>query len=378
LTSSSNATLTDIRVTQSGTNGKNSLTFVDSNSATNTVSKLTLSGDKALTIANANSHAGGLVFTSLVDGGDTNTLATIKVTGAGKTTLAAITDTALKTIDASTATGELIVGSGTAPSMVGLTVYGSTTINTITVAGANSFVEVDHAGAAGHVQTVTANGSGTTVVVTHDGTAQTSGTAYYAVTANGAGATVDTSAFVAYGSTAPTISATGSGSALTIGPGLSTAIVAATVGKSATVTLYDGQAGTYGAAYVNVILTSATAGDTTAGTYTMTTVKGAYASSDTLQFAAGAVAITFTAAPVNVAAATTLAAAIDQAATGSSLTAGDAYIKWFQFGGDTYVVENIAEATATTGIDANDIVVKLTGLVDLSGVSLSTTKLPLG
>jgi len=368
LTSSSNTTLTDIRVSQSGTSGKNSLTFAESNSsAANTVSKLTLTGDKALTIANTNSDANGLTFTSLVDGGDTNTLATITVTGSGKTTLAAITDTALTTIDASAATGELVLGSGTPLSKVGLTVYGSKVANTISTSGSNAVIYVDHAGTVGHMQTITASGSGSSVTITHSGT-QASGTGSYAITANGAGAIVNTSGFTVYGSTAPTVSATGVGSSLTLGPGLSSAIVEATVGQGATVTLLTGS--TSGAAYVNVNVAKATADDGSSGAYYYTTIKGTTASTDTVTFpAVTGRTYTYTPHPVNVGSATTLAQALDQAATGSSLTSGDAYVNWFQYGGDTWIVANVAESTSTTGFDSSDMIVKLAGLVDLSGVT---------
>jgi S-layer protein len=45
-------------------------------------------------------------------------------------------------------------------------------------------------------------------------------------------------------------------------------------------------------------------------------------------------------------------------------------IKWFQFGGDTYIVEDISTATAFS--PAADLVVKLTGTIDLSTASLNT------
>lgn len=54
-------------------------------------------------------------------------------------------------------------------------------------------------------------------------------------------------------------------------------------------------------------------------------------------------------------------------AVGSSDT-----VSWFQYGADTYVVQDNPEAGATTDtFDANDIVVKLTGAVDLSEASIT-------
>jgi S-layer protein len=74
----------------------------------------------------------------------------------------------------------------------------------------------------------------------------------------------------------------------------------------------------------------------------------------------------FTATAVNVSAASTLAAAIDLASAGDGSTNG--IIRWFQFGGNTYVVEDVS---AGTTIQAADIVVKLTGTLDLSTSTFS-------
>ena len=70
---------------------------------------------------------------------------------------------------------------------------------------------------------------------------------------------------------------------------------------------------------------------------------------------------TFASTKLNVASATTLTDALNTAAAGDGSTNGA--ISWFQYGGNTYIVEDNS-AGATFG--AGDIVVKLTGLVDLS------------
>ncbi len=56
---------------------------------------------------------------------------------------------------------------------------------------------------------------------------------------------------------------------------------------------------------------------------------------------------------------------------------GDAHVNgaiaWFQYNGDTYIVESLHNAVTTHDFqNGSDIVVKLTGLVDLSHTSLST------
>jgi S-layer protein len=75
----------------------------------------------------------------------------------------------------------------------------------------------------------------------------------------------------------------------------------------------------------------------------------------------------FNSTKVNVDAVTDLGAAL----TAATQNAGGAnsQITWFQYGGNTYVVENNTAA----GFDAGDIVVKLTGLVDLSNATNSGT-----
>lgn len=80
---------------------------------------------------------------------------------------------------------------------------------------------------------------------------------------------------------------------------------------------------------------------------------------------------TFAATKVNVDTATALFGgtvnALDLAATANGGT--DAAITWFQYAGDTYVVQDLS--ASTTAFAATDIVVKLTGLVDLSGLTVA-------
>ncbi|WP_426116485.1 DUF4214 domain-containing protein [Pseudomonas sp. DSP3-2-2] len=77
----------------------------------------------------------------------------------------------------------------------------------------------------------------------------------------------------------------------------------------------------------------------------------------------------FTATAVNVTAATTLAQALDLAATGDgSLATGAGQVKYFQFQSNTYVVgDNTAGATFTA---ATDTVIKLAGLVTLTATDV--------
>ena len=90
---------------------------------------------------------------------------------------------------------------------------------------------------------------------------------------------------------------------------------------------------------------------------------------------------------VNVASATSLTEALNMAANytllvqdqGSAVTTADlaantGEITWFQYGGDTYVVAMVNDTTVAvqqTALDANDIVVKLVGLHDLTGANFN-------
>ncbi|OYU44963.1 MAG: hypothetical protein CFE44_10040 [Burkholderiales bacterium PBB4] len=80
---------------------------------------------------------------------------------------------------------------------------------------------------------------------------------------------------------------------------------------------------------------------------------------DIMSFAAKG-AETFTRSKVDVTNATSLAAALDLAAAGDGSTNG--ILQWFQFSGNTYVVEDMSSGKFAS----TDIAVKLSGLVDLS------------
>ena len=61
-------------------------------------------------------------------------------------------------------------------------------------------------------------------------------------------------------------------------------------------------------------------------------------------------------------------------AAANLLAANTGEITWFQYGGDTYVVAMVNDtgvAVQQTALDANDIVVKLVGLHDLTGANFN-------
>ncbi|WP_426113490.1 DUF4214 domain-containing protein [Pseudomonas sp. DSP3-2-2] len=94
----------------------------------------------------------------------------------------------------------------------------------------------------------------------------------------------------------------------------------------------------------------------------ITTITDLTRSQDAVKFASGG---TFNASEVNVTAATSLDAAIS-AALGTVNS-----IQWFKYSGDTYLISN----DAISGLNAADIVVKLSGALDLSSGSISTAGL---
>ena len=90
---------------------------------------------------------------------------------------------------------------------------------------------------------------------------------------------------------------------------------------------------------------------------------------------------------VNVASANWLGQALDMAAatdassqSGGLIPAHTGVIDWFQYGGDTYIVEAINPTSTPetqTALTATDAVVKLVGLVDLTGEQFAADTLTL-
>lgn len=112
----------------------------------------------------------------------------------------------------------------------------------------------------------------------------------------------------------------------------------------------------------SVVVTGATsqlATGTTATAFGLTTITGAN-SGDSVTFALADVMAAQ--AATDVSAAGTLNAALNIAAVSAGVGAG----AWFNFAGNTYVIDNVAGA----GFSVADIVVKLTGTVDLSNSAM--------
>lgn len=106
------------------------------------------------------------------------------------------------------------------------------------------------------------------------------------------------------------------------------------------------------------------------GSGSLVTTITDFAKTDKIAFADVSGTSTFTATAVDVATATTLAAALNLAA-GTAVGANAASIKWFTYGGNTYVVQDLSSSTSLD--TTTDIVVKLSGVLDLSTSTYAAT-----
>jgi S-layer protein len=95
-----------------------------------------------------------------------------------------------------------------------------------------------------------------------------------------------------------------------------------------------------------------------------------FAKGDTISFKSASGTTDFATTKIDVSSATNLQGALDTAA-GKNVSANDAHFVWFQYGGFTYVVEDLSSATA---LAATDVVVKLTGTLDLSTGAASNSE----
>ena len=396
----------NIVVNQGGTVGSDIMTIAlgDAvNADVGTIQSLTVSDDASLIIYNG--YGGDNVIASLVDA--TNSVQTILIAdgaggGGGELTIGSISDAALKTIDAHLFSGELTLTANQAV----LTIVGSTGGFELTAGGTGDTILdgtdsapantadgifIQAGGAGDHISVIGgidpeigAPGAGDTITV-----AAFSGTAY--LQGNENGHINDTSS--------PAISL-GAGDTISVGdaahPGGDAQMW---VGANSTINLTAG-------AFADVHLLGDTAG---ASLTNLTTINGvSVGGADVrLHFNDTNTAITTEAwaggtsenSLVNVSGAASLAAALNLAAsqaavedqqfdTGTNTTvlnqnttaavlqlnAHTGLVDWFQFGGNTFVVEAVnstATPAAHEALGTNDIVVELTGIVDVSHISVA-------
>ena len=387
-----------VATTQVGTSGTNSLSVnlysADSSATTDTavvVDKLTIAGDLTVNVNVGQGHPTSItdVISTLVD--STNTMTTLTLgtnsTNTPALTIGAITSTSLTTIDASSDAGAITLGgSGTEIAQAGLTIKGALGGSTIYVKGASDVISTTSAKAAS-IYSLGDSNSITLATNTRGAADAADLTGAQAVYLSGKGSTVDASnvgtgtgnfAVTIQGATAG--SAVGDNATVKLGVGIASYVDTVYAGVNTSVSIGGGYN------VVDVHNTSAAYGTTA----NMTTVSlgshlgsavSAYASSDKVVIATASASETFTVAGVNVAGSATLAAALTIAAkaaeTGTTIDATHSVTNWFQYGGDTYIYEGIGTGASgthlTTGVDTTDVVVKLTGLVDLGAANTTSS-----
>lgn len=393
------------------------VSFTDVGANGTTLDALNVSNDHFLQI-DANAFNGATI-TSLVDA--TNTLNTVVIDGNQAIAINGVTSASLTTIDASAATGSITLTDalinqtiklGTGSATLSLDGAGDTITQAATFNSVAGHANGDHAsitlsngniGAAGAGNSFLANGNhdvisfgngydfltangvgdqialasgfGDTLVANGGGDTINVGSSWAgnALTANGAGD------IITFGS-GSTLSATGAGDVVTFtGSGAITAL-----GANATIHVAAGS--TESASIVGDVVgagLSATPSVTTIVGLTQTEVNSHNYSLTVDSNVNGTIAASGN-PQVNTATATSLANALDIAAAqaaasqGGTIQANSGVVDWFQYHGNTYVVEanNTTAASAThTALGANDVVVAITGLVDLTNAGVSAHNL---
>lgn len=384
----------NVVTTQTGASGTNSL-VIDATGAF-TLDSLSVSGDNALVF---DATTASETIKSLTDA--TNTVATISITGGNAVDLKAISDTALTKIDATNTTAAVTLGDGTALSQNGLTILGGTgaltatasgTGDTLTIQNGNSTITANGAGdtitAGNGINTITANGAKDSITIWS--VANGDNAAAQTIHASGANDTITFSATLADGTTAMHFTAASTVDGGVVGG------VSQGIGVDSTVTFGTNVgAGAGQLVYLTGDLTGAIA----SGNYDYTTLNNVVHSGvvgtayDQIEFNNDATAEHFAVSnaanyynntgaadsQVNVATASSLANALNIAAAedaasqaaDAKIAANTGVIDWFQYAGNTYIVEanNATNAPATHAVlGTGDEVVKITGLVDLSGM----------
>ena len=303
-------------------------------------------------------------------------------------TAAAINEAGLTTINGSQATGALTLGTATTPlTPASLTVLGGSGALTVVASGAgDTITELTTSTAGG---TITANGAADTITAANGANT---------IIANGAGDTIKlgmvstgtsiTSAQIIHASgTGDVISfatTAADGTAVTWGAASTVDGGNSLVGIGAHDTINFGT--NTGSGSETVVVTGDLTGATTlGGTSTsgiaMTTLGNVVdGHGDLVVFDNASNEVLAGTGAINVSSANSLAHAFDMAASaaaasqsGGTISAHTGVIDWFQYGGNTYVVEAInttGSAATHAALTATDEIIKIVGLVSLSGASL--------
>ena len=312
-------------------------------------------------------------------------------------TAAAFNQAGLTTINGTDATGGLTLGALATPlTTAGLTVLGGSGTLTVVASGAGDTITELSASRAGSA--ITANGAGDTINAANGANT---------ITANGAGDHINLGVVSTTGTsiTAPqTIHTAGAGDIITFATTAADS-TAVTWGTGATSTVDGGNSMTgigadstvnfgnnTGGGSETVVLTGDLAGATTSGGIStsgiaMTTLGNVQnGAGDLVVFNNATMEVLAGTSAINVSPATSLAQALDMAAasaaaeSGGMIGAHTGVIDWFQYGGNTYVLEAInssAIATNHSALAVTDEVIKIVGVVNLNGEGLTAHSLTL-
>ncbi len=380
-----------LTTTQLGTAGSGSMTF-NMSGAGMVVDVATFTGDASLTIASTVDSAGQGIITSIVDPNNTltaitiaNPLAASHLTGTtfgydGRVSVVGITDTALATISISS-TSDVLLGTSAAPlSQAALAVSTSATavgVQNIYLSGAGAKITATSptavtlvTGSAGAVGDLVYSALGANSTVLGGTKAAT-----ISVGANGT-VTMLQGSLTGAGNAAANVIAVGTNSTITLGTGQPTTTTFIAGDKAQTVSSLATDGGstikTYTAAGSDVT------GAGSSGAYTMVTVNNAKSGVLFDLWSGGATEVAYTAGGgtggglVNVGSATSLASALDMAATTLSAI-GAREVGYFQYGGDTYVLG--VGVAGETALGATDVLVKMVGLIDAGAFTVASSVL---
>jgi hypothetical protein len=303
-------------------------------------------------------------------------------------TAAVINEAGLTTINGTQATGALTLGTATTPlTQAGLTVLGGSGALTVVASGAGDTINELTISAAGG--TITANGASDIITGANGATT---------ITANGVGDTITLGAVsTGISITSPqNIHASGTGDVITFATTAADGTAVTWEGTSAV----DGGTSSTGIGPEDTINFGTNTGDgseavVVTGDLTGTTTAGGTSTSgiamttlanvvdghgDQVIFDNASTEVRAGNSVVNVSSANSLAQALDIAASvaaasqsGGTIGAHTGVIDWFQYGGNTYLVEAVnfaANAAAHAALAATDEIIKIVGLVSLEGASL--------
>ena len=310
-------------------------------------------------------------------------------------TAAAVNEAGLTTINGTQASGALILGAAATPlTDANLTILGGSGALTVVTSGAGDIITELNTGIAGG--SITANGAGATVNAANGANT---------ITADGAADRINLG-MVSTGtsiSSAQTVHATVAGSVITFSTTAADGIAVTWAGTSAvdggssatgigandTVNFGNNTGGGSETVVVTGDLTGATtSGGTSTVGIAMTTLGHVIdGHGDLIVLNNANTEVLAGSNAVNVTSASSLAQALDMAASaaaasqsGGAIGAHTGVIDWFQYGGNTYVMESInaaASAAAHNALATADEIIKIIGLVNLNAETLSAHALAL-